>query len=104
MKTAIGLGERRCLLGRDAFGCEPRIVCTEARRDHAIGDEGDDYRQEKHRREREPDIRGQADRATWIDKMGSVVRELDEDCIERLDQHVDRESAGDCGEPERQTG
>ena len=39
-----------------------------------------------------------------IDEMGRVVGELDENGVERLDQHVDREGAGDGGEAERQAG
>ncbi|MNL18542.1 hypothetical protein D3C87_1396910 [compost metagenome] len=34
--------------------------------------------------------------------MGRIVGEFDEDGIERLDQHVDREGAGHGGEAERE--
>ena len=39
-----------------------------------------------------------------VDKAGGVVGELDENGVERLDQHVDREGAGDGRETQRQAG
>ena len=39
-----------------------------------------------------------------IDQMDGVVGEFDEDRVERLDQHVDGERAGDGGEAQRQAG
>ena len=39
-----------------------------------------------------------------IDEMGRIVGELDEHGVERLDQHVDGEGAGDRGKAQRQAG
>ena len=97
--------DKRCaLIGRRAVGRQCGIVFAQARLDHAIGDERDDHRQEQHRHDGEPDVRRQADRTVGVDEMGGVVGELDEDSIERLDQHVDGEGAGHGGKAERQAG
>ena len=61
-------------------------------------------RQENDRRDGEPEIRRQADRLVGVDQVDRVVGELDEHRIERLDQHVHGEGAGDRGKAQRQPG
>ncbi len=81
-----------------------RIVGAEPRRDHAVGDECDDNRQEQHRSDGEPEVGRQPDRPVGIDEMSSVIGELDEHGVERLDQHVHRKSAGHRCKAEREAG
>ena len=64
----------------------------------------DEDRQEDDRRDGEPEVRGQADGLVRIDQVDGVVGELDEDGVERLDQHVHGERAGDRGETQGQPG
>ena len=64
----------------------------------------DEHRQEHDGRDREPEVRRQADGGVGIDQMDGVVGELDEDRVERLDQHVHGERAGNGGEAQGQAG
>ncbi len=87
-------------LGGAALG----LVLAQPWLDRPFGDERDEDRQDQHGRDREPEVRRQTDRDVGIDQMNGVVRELDQHSIERLDQHVHGERAGDSGEPQGQAG
>ena len=101
---AIPLGVSVGALLRCRLRAALRLVGAEPRLDDAVGDEGDHHRQEQDRGDGEPEVRRQPDRRVRVDEMRGIVGELDQDGVERLDQHVDGEGAGDGGKAERQAG
>ena len=54
-------------------------------------------RQQDDRGDREPEVGGQTDRDRRVRRVDGVVRELGQDRVERLDEHVHGERAGDRG-------
>ena len=80
------------------------LVFAQPRFNRSFGYESDESRQKQDGCDGEPEVRRQTDRGVGIDQMDGVVREFDKDRVERLDQHVHGECAGDCGKPQSQAG
>ena len=99
-QAARFVGGELCLRRCSSAGFSPLYSPRRGSID-SFGDEGDDDRQEHDGRDGKPEVGGQADGHVGIDQVDGVVGELDEDGIERLDQHVHGEGAGDRGKAQR---
>ena len=80
-----------------AVGAEPRL-------DDPVVHHGHHDREQQHRGDGEPEVRGQRDREVRIQDVDGVVGDPDEDAVQWLDEHVDREDGGDRREGRGESG